>query len=59
MDEIMETYDRVRVAVMFDLAGLTCDHTLNNYGWTDIRSAKIVPAADGYRIKMPRALPLH
>ena len=59
MDEIMETYDRVRVADMFDLAGLTCEHTLNNYGWTDIRSAKIVPAADGYRIKMPRALPLH
>lgn len=59
MDEIMETYDRVRVADMFDLAGLTCEHTLNNYGWTDIRSAKIVPAADGYKIKMPRALPLH
>lgn len=57
MDEIMEAYDFVRVADMYDLAGLTCEHTLNNYGWTDIRSAKIVPVGDGYIIKMPRALP--
>lgn len=57
MDECMETYDFVRVADMYDLAGLTCDHTWNNYGWTDIRSAKIVQVSDGYIIKMPRALP--
>lgn len=57
MDEIMETYNFVRVADMYDLAGLTCEHTLNNYGWDDIRSAKIVPVGGGYIIKMPRALP--
>lgn len=57
MDEIMESYDFVRVADMYDLAGLTCEHTMNNYGWDDIRSAKIVPVSGGYIIKMPRALP--
>ena len=57
MDECMEAYDFVRVADMYDLAGLTCEHTLNNYGWTDIRNAKIVPVSDGYIIRMPRALP--
>lgn len=57
MDECMEQYDFVRVADMYDLAGLTCEHTLNNYGWTDIRSAKIVPVGGGYIIRMPRALP--
>lgn len=56
MDEILETYDAVSVGDMYDLSGLTCDHTLNNYGWTDIRNAKIVPVSDGYIIKMPRAV---
>ena len=56
MDEILETYDAVSVADMYDLSGLTCEHTLNNYGWTDIRNAKIVPVGDGYIIKMPRAV---
>lgn len=56
MDEVLETYDAVSVMDMYDLSGLTCDHTLNNYGWTDIRNAKIVPVSDGYIIKMPRAV---
>lgn len=56
MDEILETYDTVSVADMYDLSGLSCDHTLNNYGWTDIRNAKIVPVSDGYIIRMPRAI---
>lgn len=56
MDEVLETYDVVTVVDMYDLSGLTCDHTLNNYGWTDIRNAKIVPVSDGYIIRMPRAV---
>lgn len=58
MDEIMDEYEIVRVADMFDLAGISCDHTLNDYGWTDIRSAKVEAVRDGYIIKMPRALPI-
>ena len=55
MDEVLETYDAVSVMDMYDLSGLSCDHTLSNYGWTDIHNAKIVPVSDGYIIKMPRA----
>ncbi len=55
MDEVLETYDAVSVMDMYDLSGLTCDHTLNNYGWDDIRNAKIVPVNGGYIIRMPRA----
>lgn len=55
MEEVLETYDTVSVMDMYDLSGLTCDHTLNNYGWDSIRNAKIVPVSDGYIIKMPRA----
>lgn len=58
MDEIMEEYDIVRVADLYDLVGATGDYTDNNYGWTNIRNAKIVRVRDGYKIDMPRALPI-
>lgn len=58
MDEIMEEYPFVRVADLYDLVGITGNYTDNNYGWTNIRNAEIVRVRDGYKIKMPRALPL-
>ena len=59
MDDIMEAYDVVRVADLFDMFGETCPHTMYKYGWTNIRNAEIVPVrGGGYRIKMPRALPI-
>lgn len=58
MDEIMEEYDVVRVADLYDLVGVTGEHTDNKYGWTNIRNAEIERVRDGYRIKMPRALPI-
>ena len=58
MDEIMEEYEIVRVADMYDLVGITGEHTDNKYGWTNIRNAEIERVRDGYRIKMPRALPI-
>ena len=59
MDEIMDEYQIVRVADMYDLVGITGEHTDNKYGWTDIRNASIERTRDGgYRIKMPRALPI-
>ena len=58
MDELMDEYQIVRVADMYDLAGVTGEHTDNKYGWTNIRNAKIERVRDGYRINMPRALPI-
>ena len=59
MDEIMEEYGIVRVADMYDLVGITGEHTDNKYGWTNIRNAKIERVRDGgYTIVMPRALPI-
>lgn len=57
MDDIMDQYSVVRVADLYDLVGMTGPHTANNYGWTNIRAAKIVRERDGgYRIEMPKAL---
>lgn len=58
MDEIMDEYRMVRVADMYELAGVSGDYTDNKYGWTNIRDAKIVKVYDGYKIDMPRAIAL-
>ena len=58
MDELMDEYQIVRVADLYDLVGITGEYTDNNYGWTNIRNASIERVRDGYRIKMPRALPI-
>ena len=58
MDELMDEYQIVRVADLYDLVGITGEYTDNNYGWTNIRNASIERVRDGYKIKMPRALPI-
>lgn len=58
MDEIMEEYEIVRVADLYDLVGITGEYTDNKYGWTNIRNATVERVRDGYKIKMPRALPI-
>lgn len=59
MDDLIERYQIVSVADFYDLVGVTGSWTDNNFGWTDIRSAEVVRTRDGgYKIKMPRAIPL-
>jgi hypothetical protein len=60
MDELVETYGEVTVADLYDLVGVTCEFTDNNYGWTNIRNAKVVRLRDGkYMIDLPKALPIN
>jgi hypothetical protein len=58
MDGIMDQYNIVRVADFYDIIGESCEHTCNKYGWTDLSTAKVERTYDGYRIKLPRALPI-
>lgn len=59
MNDVIERYQTVSVADMYELAEYPFDnYTLNNYGWSDISSAKIMPVRDGYIIKLPRPFPL-
>lgn len=59
MDEIVEIYQMVSVADLYDLCGIT-DHNYMNakYGWMNIRTAEAVRVRDGYILKLPRAMPL-
>lgn len=54
MDEIIETYDSVSVADLYQLCNITPSPSDFNYGWTDISTADVVRVRDGWTIKMPR-----
>ena len=60
LDELISIYGIVSVQDLYSASGLSCsNYTLNDYGWTDIRSAEVIHVREGYIIKMPRALPLN
>ena len=59
MDELIDMYGVVSVMDLYDLVGVTGQYTDNKYGWTNIRNAEAVRTGDGgYRLKLPRALPI-
>lgn len=59
MDELIETYDQVTVADMYDLVGMTCSFTDNKYGWRNLRNAEVVRVRGGeYMLRLPKAYPL-
>ena len=59
MEAMIDRYRLVRVADLYDMAGITHDYTDNDYGWTNLRSADIVRTRDGgYIIRLPRAVPI-
>lgn len=58
MDELIDNYKQVSVADLCELIGITCDHTLNKYGWTDIHTAYAARVRDGYILKLPKPKPL-
>lgn len=58
MDELIDMYQQVTVADLYDLVGISGNYTDNRYGWTNIRNAEIVRVRDGYLLKMPKVGPL-
>ena len=58
LEEIIDMYETASVADLYDLVGMSGQHTDCKYGWTDVRSADTVRVRDGYLLKMPRAKPI-
>lgn len=58
MDELIDAYDRVTVADLHELLGVTGNYTDNRYGWTNMRGARTVRVRDGYLLDLPRPRPL-
>ena len=55
MLEILEHFEVVSVADLFDLAGLRFDYTDNKYGWTNLQDARVERVCGGYVIHLPKA----
>lgn len=58
LDDLIASYTVASVADLYDLIGKSCNYTDNKYGWTNLRNAEVIRARDGWKIKLPRALPL-
>lgn len=57
LESAIANYGIASVADLYDLAGVTChSYTANKYGWTDIRTAKVIRTRDGYILQLPRAV---
>lgn len=58
MEELLDRFEVVSIADLFDMAGISCNYTDNKYGWTNLRGAKVDRVSDGYIIRLPRATTL-
>lgn len=60
MRELIEKYGMVSVNDLYDLIGTSgTRHTDSKYGWTSLRTAKIVPTRGAFMLKLPRVVPLN
>lgn len=59
MCNIIDEYDIVTVSAMYDAADVTAPYTSENFGWNNLRTAKVVRIRDGYIIELPKARPIN
>lgn len=56
MVDLIDTYDVVSVADLYDLVGVSGNFTDNRYGWTNLSSASVERLrSGGYILRLPRA----
>lgn len=59
MDEMIDNGYTVTVGDLYDLSNVTVKNPyVNNYGWTDLRTASVIQVRDGWVIKLPRPIAL-
>lgn len=59
MNDIIEQYEVVSVADLYDLANVSINnYAANKYGWTDVAGCRAVRVSNGYILKLPKPTPL-
>lgn len=58
MFDILEKYQMITIADYYELAGADSVYTDRNYGWYDLSTMAIMRDRDGYKIRLPKAVPL-
>lgn len=51
-------YRQASVADLYDLVGKPTDFTDNNYGWQELKNISVVYKDGGYKINLPKPMPL-
>lgn len=54
MFDILDEYEMVSIADLYDLVGIQSSYTDNKYGWTDLTGARVERTREGYYIHLPR-----
>lgn len=54
--DIVDTYGEASVYDLYELLGVTADHTDRKYGWTNLSASDVIRVRDGYIIKLPRTI---
>lgn len=57
--DALDTYGIVSVATLYSLAGIASQFTANNYGWTNLNGARIIPDGAGWTLELPKAYPIN
>ena len=56
MEDMIDQFGMVSIADLYEMAELPVpSYTLNNYGWTSLKSACTMACRDGFLIKLPKA----
>lgn len=58
MEDYIDRYKYVTVLDLYDFLGRTAPFTAERYGWTDISNARLRHVRDGYKLDLPKPLPL-
>lgn len=60
MNDTIERYGMISVSDLHDIIGQpkSGNHTDCKYGWTSLRTARIIHVSGGYMLKLPRVVPL-
>lgn len=58
MVDVIADYESVSVADLYEMVGMSCDYTENNYGWTQLGSAYTQRVSGGYILRLPKAIAL-
>jgi hypothetical protein len=56
--DVVNKYEQATVADLYDLVGLSSNHTDHKWGWTDLRGSGVSRIRDGYLLDLPDPEPL-
>lgn len=56
--DCVQRYGMVTVNQMYDMVGVTGEYTDEYFGWTSLRTARVIRVRDGFIVDLPPAEPV-